>query len=151
MSRKGSKKEKKMVGLRTFGGLADFENFWLGYDRFNRQFTREVLPYAEVNYPRYNIAKEADNYTIEVGLPGWNKKDLEVVLKENILTIEGKKQETSSEYIHRGVSGKAFKRTFTLQEDLIVQDVRFENGMLEILIMTIVPDERKPKTFEIKG
>ena len=80
-----------MVAIRTFGGLADFENFWLGFDRFNRQFTREVLPYAEVNYPRYNIVKDEDNYTIEIGLPGWTKNDLEVSLKESILMIEGKK------------------------------------------------------------
>ena len=76
-----------MVGLRTFGGLADFENFWLGFDRFNRQFTREVLPYAEVNYPRYNIVKDEDNYTIEIGLPGWTKNDLEVSLRESLSLI----------------------------------------------------------------
>jgi len=140
-----------MVGLRTFGGLADFENFWLGYDRFNRQFTREVLPYAEVNYPRYNIVKDKDSYDIEIGLPGWNKNDLEVSLKESILTIEGKKQDTSAEYIHRGVSGKAFKRTFTLQEDLVVHSVTFKNGMLTVEIDIVVPDEKKPKTFSIKG
>ncbi len=140
-----------MVGLRTFGGLADFENFWLGYDRFNRQFTREVLPYAEVNYPRYNIVKNEDNYKIEIGLPGWTKNDLEVSLRESILTIEGKKQDTSAEYIHRGVSGKAFKRTFTLQEDLVVQDVNFKNGMLTVDIEAVIPDEKKPKTFRIKG
>jgi molecular chaperone IbpA len=143
--------EKRMVGLRTFGGLADFENFWLGYDRFNRQFTREVLPYAEVNYPRYNIVKDKDSYDIEIGLPGWNKNDLEVSLKESILTIEGKKQDTSAEYIHRGVSGKAFKRTFTLQEDLVVHSVTFKNGMLTVEIDIVVPDEKKPKTFSIKG
>ena len=140
-----------MVGLRTFGGLADFENFWLGYDRFNRQFTREVLPYAEVNYPRYNIVKDKDSYDIEIGLPGWNKNDLEVSLKESILTIEGKKQNTSAEYIHRGVSGKAFKRTFTLHEALVVQDVNFKNGMLTVEIDIVIPDEKKPKIFSIKG
>ena len=140
-----------MVGLRTFGGLADFENFWLGYDRFNRQFTREVLPYADVNYPRYNIVKDEDNYTIEIGLPGWTKNDLEVSLRESILTIEGKKQDASAKYIHRGDSGKAFKRTFTLQEDLVVQDVNFKNGMLTVDIEAVIPDEKKPKTFRIKG
>ena len=140
-----------MVGLRTFGGLADFANFWLGYDRFNRQFTKEVLPYAEVNYPRYNIVKDKDDYTIEIGLPGWTKDDLEVSLRESILTIEGKKQDASAKYIHRGVSGKAFKRTFTLHEDLVVQDVNFKNGMLTVYIEAVIPDEKKPKTFRIKG
>ena len=140
-----------MVRLRTFGGLADFENFWLGYDRFNRQFTREVLPYAEVNYPRYNIVKDKDSYDIEIGLPGWSKNDLEVSLKESILTIEGKKQDTSAEYIHRGVSGKAFKRTFTLHEDLVVHNVTFKNGMLTVEIYIVIPDEKKPNTFSIKG
>jgi molecular chaperone IbpA len=104
-----------------------------------------------VNYPRYNIVKDKDSYDIEIGLPGWNKNDLEVSLKESILTIEGKKQDTSAEYIHRGVSGKAFKRTFTLHEDLVVHNVTFKNGMLTVEIDIVVPDEKKPKTFSIKG
>ena len=83
-----------MVRLKTYGGLADFENFWLGHDRFMAQFLKEVKPYAEVNYPRYNIVKNESDYTIEVALAGWNKKDLQVVLKENILTISGDKKDS---------------------------------------------------------
>ena len=55
------------------------------------------------------------------------------------------------EYIHRGVSGKAFKRTFTLHEDLVVHNVTFKNGMLTVEIDIVIPDEKKPKTFSIKG
>jgi len=140
-----------MVRLKTYGGLADFENFWLGHDRFMSQFMREVKPYAEVNYPRYNIVKNESDYTIEVALAGWNKKDLQVVLKENILTISGDKKESDEEYIHKGVSGKAFKRVFTLADYLEVEDVKFQDGMLVVSLVDIEYEEKKPHTFEIKG
>jgi molecular chaperone IbpA len=139
-----------MVRLKTYGGLADFENFWLGHDRFMTQFLEEVKPYAEVNYPRYNIVKTDGAYWIEMSLAGWTKKDLQVVLKENILTITGDKDESHKKYIHKGVSGKAFKRVFTLADHLKVVDVKFQDGMLEIALEDKDYEEKKPQTLKIR-
>ena len=140
-----------MVRLKTYGGLADFENFWLGHDRFMAQFLKEVKPYAEVNYPRYNIVKTDASYWIEMSLAGWSKKDLQVVLKDNILTITGDKDDSHKNYVHKGVSGKSFKRAFTLADYLEVVDVKFQDGMLEIALQDKDYEEKKPHTFEIRG
>ena len=44
------------------------------------------------SFPHYNIVKTGDNkYDIEIALAGYNKKDIEVELKEGILSIKSKK------------------------------------------------------------
>ena len=46
------------------------------------------------NFPPYNIVKTGKNtYNIELALAGFNKKDIEVEYKENMLTVKSKKQE----------------------------------------------------------
>ena len=45
------------------------------------------------NYPPYDIRKVDQNrYNIEAALAGFNKKDIEVIAKDNTLTIKTKKE-----------------------------------------------------------
>ena len=45
------------------------------------------------NFPPYNIVKTGDNtYDVELALAGFNKDDIEVEYKENMLTVKSKKQ-----------------------------------------------------------
>ena len=59
-----------------------FRNFWLGHNPawFENDF-------ASTSYPRYNIVEGKAGFTLEIAVPGWNKKDLKVVVKDNELRI----------------------------------------------------------------
>ena len=126
---------------------------------FDRVFD-DMYRYIEHNtnstgYPPYNIIKDGEKFQIEIALAGVDKKDLEITVAEGVLTIEHKPagQEDLGEafdWIHKGIAQRAFKRNFTLSDDIVVQGSRMENGMLYIELERIIPEEKKPKTIAIK-
>ncbi len=65
------------------------------FDHFESLFDEDLnIPSLRNNYPPYNIKKVGeDKYDIEVALAGFNKNDIEVVSKENTLTVRNKSKE----------------------------------------------------------
>lgn len=73
--------------------------------------------------------------------------------RQRTLTIQGTDKLTcgeEEEYLHKGISGKMFKRTFSLGEFIEVQETKFENGLLSIELEKVIPEDKKPKVFDIK-
>jgi len=121
---------------------------FLGFDE------RFFNPVDDTAYPRHNIVTRGDDYfRIEMALPGWIRDNIEVSLEKRILTIQGMDKLTcgeEEEYLHKGISGKMFKRTFSLGEFIEVKEVQFENGLLSIELEKVVPEDKKAKVFDIK-
>jgi len=53
-------------------------------------------------------------------------------------------------YLHKGISNRAFRRSFTIADDVVVKGASFENGLLNIDLERIIPEEKKPRVIEIK-
>jgi len=125
----------------------------VGFDRiFERiQAMHQPTDRGTQKYPPYNITKESDTtYIVEMAVAGFTDDSLDIQVKEGILTVEGKVEDsTDKEYIHRGIAARAFTRTFTLAETVIVKDAGLENGMLRILLENVIPEEQKPKKIKI--
>ena len=107
------------------------------------------------NYPPYNIVKTGSNqFDIEVALAGFNKKDINVTSENGMLTIESKQDEKSKdkdgEVIHKGISKRYFKRSFTIADDVEIKGAVLKDGMLRVSMEKIVPEAKKLKTIEIK-
>ena len=136
--------------VNTLGSLADFDRLFLGFDRMKHELANHG---TAGNYPRYNIIKSGEEqYRIEMDLAGWDKKDIEIILDQEQLTIKGvEKQGLSADesYVHRGISGKTFRRLFTLGEHIEVSNASFKDGMLLITLVEKLPDEKKPKLIDI--
>ena len=80
-----------------------------------------------------------------------DKKNIEITYADNSLTVKSKKQdEESTGFMHKGISQRAFTRSFCLADDVIVHGAKFDNGMLCIELEKVVPDEKKPKTIKIQ-
>ena len=131
--------------------------FSVGFDSIFAEFDR-MLESAErynSNYPPYNIRKLSDNdYKIEVALAGHRKDDIELELKDSTLTIRNKTKEKvindeSNGVIHKGISTRQFERSFTISEDIKVKNAELKNGLLNIDLERIVPDEKKPRLIDI--
>ena len=126
----------------------------VGFDRmFDRLHDHYALHQSNTGFPPYNIRKEGDyNFVIELALAGLSKKDLEVEVVEGTLTVRSveKKQEEGGELLHRGISYRQFNRSWTLADDVVVNDAKMENGMLLIQLERVVPEEKKPRTITIK-
>ena len=108
------------------------------------------------NYPPYNIRRAGkDKYAIEVAVAGFNKKDVEVEFEDNLLTIRTKKiekdeQKKGDEVIHRGISQRSFVRSFSIADDVKVNDAELKDGLLTISCENIIPEQKKKRLIEIK-
>ena len=133
--------------------------FTVGYDnvfdRFESMFDNDHFFSTTSNYPPYNIVKTGDyTYDIELALAGFNKKDIEVEYKENILTVKSKKQEETKDedgnIIHRGISKRMFQKSFTIANDVEVQGAELKDGLLKVSMERIIPEHKKAKLIDIK-
>ena len=68
--------------------LTPFSAYTIGFDRlFN-----ELSSFRTISYPPYNIEKEDEGkYRLSMALAGFSEDDIEVSVKEDLLTIEGKR------------------------------------------------------------
>ena len=51
--------------------------------------------------------------------------------------------------LYQGISGRSFKRTFSLAEHVLVQGASFENGLLKIDLLREIPEAMKPRKIAI--
>lgn len=68
------------------------------------------------SYPPYNIERLTENeYRIAMAVAGF-KEDVEIEVKENILSIRGEKKKTDTErtFLHRGIASRRFEHRFQL-------------------------------------
>ena len=132
------------------------KTYSIGFDRmFDRLFDDSFVT-TTTNYPPYNIVKVSDtDYAIQIAVAGFGKDDIEIETKENILTIKSKDKEKGelvdeTEYLHKGISNRSFTRSFTIADDVVVKGATFENGLLNVELERIIPEEKKPRLIKIK-
>jgi molecular chaperone IbpA len=123
--------------------------FFIGWDRQFKDL--EKVMHNSTNYPPYNLAQVGeDSYMIELALAGFKREDISVEQEKNVLTIKGSSEsENETTYIHKGIGARSFARTFSLSEFMEVAAVAMSDGILKVLVIRNVPEEAKPKTFEI--
>ena len=127
--------------------LDDIDRYSIGMDEWFHRFNS--LHQTEANYPPYNIIEESNvALRVEVALAGFSKKEIMVYTENNKLFVEGQKEEdTSATYKHRGLAKRSFNRSWTIPDDLRVEDVTFEDGLLTIRLHRIVPDHQRRKDY----
>ena len=132
----------------------DLRPFSVGFDNIFNHFNLHLDTQRTVNYPPYNINKLDDlNWNIEMALAGFGKKDIDISTANSQLTIKSvvdKLKEEKAGTIHKGISKRQFTRTFTLADDVVVNDAELKDGMLVVNLEKIVPEEKKPKSIKIK-
>ena len=145
----------------TFSDLAKFDKFFVGSDKFlaKVQETAEYLANTagHSGYPPFNLKKTDENvYVIEMAVAGFGKHDIELTLEENKLKVSGHttvntltEDGINSQFLHKGISDRPFNRTFTLADNVVVNNAKMVNGMLKIWLEHIIPEDKKPKKIEI--
>ena len=107
-------------------------------------------------YPPYNIERSDEtHYRITVAVAGFAEKDLNAEVREGVLTVTGKRDETEKEeakgFLYQGIAGRSFERRFQLAEHVEVRDARLENGLLHIDLERLIPEEKKPRQIAINA
>ena len=128
--------------------------FTIGYDDVFKHF-ETLLEHQQPNYPPYNIVKTGDyTHCVEVALAGYSKAEVEVIVEDKTLTIKSSdlpgKDKPKDNVIHKGIAKRAFKRIFTLADDVVVNDAVLKDGLLRVELERVVPEDKKPKVIKIK-
>jgi molecular chaperone IbpA len=106
----------------------------------------------EQAYPPYNIEKVGENaYRITMAVAGFGEDDLAITAQGNALLIAGKqkREEKKSEYLYRGIAGRAFERRFQLADHIKVTGAELANGVLHVDLVREVPEAMKPRTIKV--
>lgn len=123
------------------------------FDHFESMFNES--PSLHTNYPPYDILKtDEHSYVIELAVAGFSKKDIEVTVENGVLTVEsdreGNAESSGEEIIHRGISKRYFKKSFSISDDVEIRGAELKDGLLRISMEKIIPESRKRKEISIK-
>ena len=125
--------------------------FFIG---FNRELSRLNTAHKtnSQSYPPYDLLKlDEDTYRISIAVAGFSKENINVLVDNGTLIIKGEIVEvTDAEVVHKGIAGRKFTRSFALGEYMEVTGAEMKDGMLHINVDRIIPEDKKPKTIEIK-
>jgi molecular chaperone IbpA len=104
------------------------------------------------SYPPYDLLKlDEDTYKLSIAVAGFSKDDIDVSVDNGTLIIKGEIVDVvDAEVVHKGIASRKFVRSFALGEYMEVTGADLKDGMLNISIDRIVPEEKKPKTIKIK-
>jgi HSP20 family molecular chaperone IbpA len=109
--------------------------FLLGFDHTRALIDRAARAAAD-SYPPYNVEQRgAQAVRISLAVAGFGPDDLAITLEGRQLTIAGKREasETADQaFLHRGIAGRGFVRSFVLADGLEVDEARLEHGLLHV-------------------
>lgn len=127
----------------------------IGFDRlFELAETAAELDRPDQVYPPYDILSAGENqYRLSMAVAGFTEDDIDVELRENTLTITGKRKTEGEEpeYLHRGIAGRDFVRRFELADHMEVTAAHLSNGILSVDMVRNIPETMKPKHIEIES
>lgn len=130
--------------------IPDYSGFNQVFDSF---FNDTALPEREW-MPSVDLAESKDGYELTAEIPGMDRKDINVSLRDNVLTLSGEKkiekeEEDKNRFRSERVFGK-FERSFTLAEEVKSDEIQaaYKDGVLTI---QIPKDEKKnaPKMISV--
>ena len=117
----------------------------LGFDHFERLLDQAAK--AGDSFPPYNIERFTptengpERWRITLAVAGFAKPDLEVAVIDRQLTIKGRLgSDADRDYLHRGIAGRAFTRSFVLAEGMEVFSANLQNGLLAVELVREEPE-----------
>ena len=139
-------------------GMIPFErhddNMFDMFDNFQKKFFNDSN--AKLPAFRTDIRDQGDKFLLEAELPGFQKEEISLELKEGILTISAEHRETSEEkdskgqYIRRERRYGSFSRSFDVSGiDESGITAAYKNGILELTLPKVKPAVPEAKRIAI--
>jgi HSP20 family protein len=104
--------------------------------------------------PNVDVIDRDDEIVVRAELPGVDKKDLEVSMSENTLTIKAtssyEKEEKKEDYFRSEIAHGSFSRTIALpcEVDEARTSAKFSNGVLELAMPKLAKAKRHKITVK---
>jgi HSP20 family protein len=116
-------------------------------DYFNSDFFEE-----DSLMPAMNVKETEKDFEIEFAAPGFEKKDFEVTVNNNVLNVSGKKQtqeeEKEDDYSRKEFSYNSFKRSLSLPKYVNAdQEIKaiYKDGILKLNLKKKEAPKVEPK------
>ena len=148
----------KTLTLRSFD-IPAIPKFGIGFDNLFDDLMRVNAQQSNNNYPPYDIVQiNDDEYMISLAVAGFGHDNLSITKDKKFLIIEGKHsreniddayEESTTKYLHKGISERSFRREFQLADHVEISNAHLELGILNVHLKREVPEEAKPKTIAI--
>lgn len=127
----------------------------IGFDRLAGLLdTASRLDAQAPSYPPFNVERVDENeYRVTMAVAGFTEDELEIEVKDQTLTISGKKVESDEDrkFLHRGIATRSFERRFQLADHVQVTGAQLENGLLHVDTRREIPEALKPRTITIQS
>lgn len=123
----------------------------LGFEQLERVLERTAKGGSE-GYPPFNIEQTSDySYRITLAVAGFAEHDLAITVEDRQLVIRGRQTDdmTDRVFLHRGIAGRQFQRSFVLADGIEVGEAEMENGLLHVDLTRAKP-ETVVQTIKIK-
>ena len=124
--------------LIKYSPVKEFENLHNNLLRYFDDFPTFRKSFSDDFSPRMDVTDNENSIIIKAEVPGVEKKDINISIKDNVLAIEGEKKdevvdEKANYYRSERVFG-TFKRQFQLPDEVEAEkvDAKYENGILTI-------------------
>ncbi len=107
--------------------------------------------------PLANIKDLKDHFEISAELPGLEKSNIELTIKDDIMEIKGEhkeetKEEKEGQLVRREFHSSSYYRAFNLPENIDKDkiDANLDKGILTVKIPKVTPPKPEKKKIEIK-
>ena len=137
---------------RTHNGFDKLFNEIVGFPL--RDINESVTKYR--SRPKSNIIEAEDGFKIELVIPGFEKKDISIELKESVLSIysdkELEKAESSENYTTKEFIRETFKRSFSLPDGIEETEIKadLKGGILTVSLPKSKKAKEREETKHIK-
>ena len=125
----------------------------IGFDRLAGLLdTASRLDAQAPSYPPFNVERVDENeYRVTMAVAGFTEDELEIEVKDQTLTISGKKVESDEDrnFLHRGIATRSFERRFQLADHVKVRGAELQLGLLKIELERELPEAMKPRKISI--
>ena len=122
----------------NFGGYPHL----LGFEQLERILERTAKSGNE-GYPPFNIEQTSDySYRITLAVAGFAEHDLSITVEDRQLVIRGRHSDDDDGriFLHRGIAGRQFQRSFVLADGVEVGEAIMENGLLHVDLTRAQPE-----------
>lgn len=134
-----------LIKFKNGSGVNNFPAFF--NDTLDRLWKDELVQWM----PSVNIKERADDFKIDLAVPGMDKKDFKIEVENEVLTVSGERKEEKSEenenVTRREFHYGSFKRTFTLPENADAEKINanYKDGLLSLTVGKREDSRQKPK------
>ncbi|MDD6362929.1 MAG: Hsp20/alpha crystallin family protein [Lachnospiraceae bacterium] len=133
-------------------------------NRYNKMLRHEwngMNRLMKKNLMKTDVVDHGDHFTLTADLPGFDKKDISIGLKDGILSVSASHKEDKDEkdtktgkFIRKERTEASYERSFEVGEDVKPEEIaaKYENGVLTLTVpnKAAIAEKAPAKQIEIK-